>query len=172
MDQHLLDLPPSQPGTVAFLGWGNVARGDDALGLEFIDAIDRMRSGHPGWPPLKLLRAQQLSLEHVLDLRGCEVLVLVDAGANGSKWSLRPLLAGVSRHSLSHSVSPHTLLSTFEKVFGCLAPMTFVLKIRGYSFDFGAPLSEDALRNLGDALAAVEALLDHPAEGWLLSTAS
>ena len=58
---------------VVVIGWGNDARGDDALGPLLLRRIAEAR------PELDIVEDYQLQIEHALDLEGYDAVVFVDA---------------------------------------------------------------------------------------------
>jgi hypothetical protein len=45
-------------------------------------------------------------------------------------------------------MTPFALLHTYRQVYGADAPPAFLLRIRGYDFELGNPLSDKAAANL------------------------
>ncbi len=141
-------------------GYGNPARGDDALGPLF---LERMAPAGP-W---EVLTDFQLQIEHALDFAARERVLLVDASVSG------PAPYGFSRLSplrddsySTHALSPQALLEVFERLDMGPAPPCFVLSIRGYAFDLGRPPSPRAWRNLAASLALAGRLLQRPTALW------
>ena len=141
--------------------YGNVSRGDDALGpllLQRIEHIYRRRACP--WQ-LIFLQDYQLQIEHVMDMQGCEQVILIDA----SKTLLQPIeyypveeRADIAHHS-THSISPSRLLHVYRQVHNESAPPTTMLAIQGLSFELGAPLSAAAEKNMIEAEAFLLDLL-------------
>jgi hydrogenase maturation protease len=139
------------------IGYGNPSRGDDALGPAAIEAIERLAAGHPEWGEVEVVTDFQLQIEFVTDLAGRERIVFIDAAASGAEpFAFEPLEAKEDTSISSHALSPAALLSVYRNFHGEDAPSTFLLGIRGYDFDLGAPLSPQAERNLAAALSKME----------------
>ena len=58
----------------------------------------------------------------------------------------------------THAMTPASLLQVFESTYQSPAPESYLLTIRGYDFNLGAPLSDRARNNMQQA---VDFLLDH-----------
>ena len=140
----MFDATPEDSGARApllVLGWGNLSRGDDALGPLFVAALREQL-------PLKL-RAQvefledyQLQVEHALDLVGRERLLLVDASLTGpAPFSAQPISAARDASYTSHALSAQALLQVFVDMQGCAAPPATLLAIRGEAFGLGTEMS-------------------------------
>jgi len=139
------------------IGYGNPSRGDDALGPMAIEAVERLAAAHPEWGEVEVLTDFQLQVEFVTDLVGRKRIVFIDAAASGPEpCSIEPLQAERDASFTSHAVSPASLLAAFRSFQGEDAPPSYLLGIRGYAFDLGAPLSAGAQRNLDAALAMLE----------------
>jgi hydrogenase maturation protease len=138
---------PIAMSRLLILACGNPSRGDDALGPCLIDrlsmapTLDRSR--------ILLLTDFQLQIEHILDLEACERVIFVDAASTGpAPFVLVPVRSQPEIALSTHSLSPGTLLHLFRKVTGQAPPPARLLAIRGYGFDLGASLTDQARINL------------------------
>jgi hypothetical protein len=52
----------------------------------------------------------------------------------------------------THAMSPANLLQVFESTYHLPAPESYLLTIRGYEFNLGAPLSDRARNNMQHAI--------------------
>jgi hypothetical protein len=59
-------------------------------------------------------------------------------------------------------MSPQAVLHVFEKVYQRPAPPSFLLSVRGESFELGEPLSRAAIENRDAALALLVQLCTQP----------
>jgi len=134
------------------IGIGNPSRGDDALGSLCIERLQTRQL-----PDTELLTDFQLQIEYVLDLLGREEVIFVDAAASGAEpYAFGPLSAQTDNSVTTHAVSPSALLATSLQINGCLPHYTYLLAIRGYSFELGDALSAHAEDNLDRAMALLE----------------
>jgi hydrogenase maturation protease len=140
---------------VLVFGYGNPARGDDALGPELARRLEERHAGAIARGELEVLTDYQLQVEHALDLKGRRAVYFVDASARGEPVEIRPVAAAQDESFTTHRLSPGALLHTYEAIEHAPAPPAWTVAIRGEQFELGAPLSEAARRNLAQALAAI-----------------
>ncbi len=141
-----MDLEPLPP--ILVVGIGNPSRGDDALGL-----LALARLAELALPQVGLLTDFQLAPEHALDLIERELVVFVDATMQGdAPFRLERVTPEHDDSISSHSLSPAAVLDTFKHVTGLPVPEAYVLAIRGYRFELGAPVSARAAANLEAAM--------------------
>ena len=132
---------------------GNESRGDDALAPLLLRGLEGWAetAGH-----IELIEDYQLQVEHVTDLVGRSAILFIDADVSCAAPFHFSRINSEHDHSYtSHAMTPSALLHTFRKVYGSDAPPTFVLRIRGYDFELGNPLSGEAAENLAMASAKV-----------------
>jgi hydrogenase maturation protease len=133
---------------VLILACGNPSRGDDALGPLLIERLAAL----PGLDA-DLLTDFQLQIEHVLDLEGRRLAILVDAALDGPEpFALVPAQADGAVSITTHAMTPGQLLRVYRQALGGEPPECLVLAIRGYSFELGAGLTPKAAANLDAAL--------------------
>jgi len=144
----------AQPLVVAPLlvfGWGNLSRGDDALGLL---CVERLRAAAGPAADVDFLDDYQLQIEHALDLVGRSRVLFVDASAScRAPFEVTSVQAGSDASFTTHALSPQALLQVFRELRGEEPPPATQLAIRGEGFALGAPLSAVAHSNLILALA-------------------
>ena len=150
---------------ILIFGYGNPSRGDDALGPALIQRLERHQAaraaGRPA--PWELLTDFQPQPEHALDLVGRARVILVDADVSlAEPYRLAPVIPDREASYTTHAMSPGALLRVHTQI-GCgPAPPCLLLRIRGYHFALGAPLSAQALANLVRAEAF---LVDYLGDG-------
>jgi hydrogenase maturation protease len=147
---------------VAF-GWGNDARGDDGLGPLLLGRVAGAR-----WPDVATIEDFQLQIEHALDLDGAEMALFLDAGrGTPDPFSFREIEARRDASHTTHALSPEAVLDVYARSLGRAPPPSFMLAVRGESFELGESLSAEAAARLEAAWAFVEALMREPTvEGW------
>ncbi|MFZ5441830.1 MAG: hydrogenase maturation protease [Myxococcota bacterium] len=130
---------------VLVFGYGNPSRGDDALGPEFVRALESREADAIARGELEVLTDFQLQVEHALDLRGRRRVYFVDANVEGAELvRVRRLEPRRDESYSSHAVSPESLLHTFEAVEQRPAPECFVIELKGERFELGEALSSTA----------------------------
>ena len=147
---------------VLVLAWGNLSRGDDALGPLCLAALQNTL-------PVALriqidfLEDYQLQIEHVLDLVGRSQVLFIDASLDcQAPFEVTSLVARRDTSYTSHALSPQALLQVFWDVYGQPPPPTTLLAIHGESFELGTPLSLTAQTHLAMACAWAASILRDP----------
>ena len=131
---------------------GNESRGDDALGPLL---LRQLQNEDPN-AQVELIEDFQLQVEHITDLAGRERVLFVDADMSCAEpFYLSAISAEKDTSYTSHAMSPSALLHAYRQVYGHDAPPAFLLRIRGYDFELGNPLSGRAAVNLEAANARV-----------------
>ncbi len=128
---------------------GNESRGDDALGPLLLRQLQSEWDGQ-----VELIEDYQLQVEHVIDLHGRKAVLFVDADVScAAPFHFSSITAEHDHSYTSHAMTPFALLHTYQQVYGTDAPQSFLLRIRGYGFELGANLSNEAAANLAYAVA-------------------
>jgi hydrogenase maturation protease len=131
---------------------GNESRGDDALAPLLVrqlqsDAVNTQ---------VEIIEDFQLQVEHVTDLLGRKAVLFVDADMScDAPFHFSAILAAQDNSYTSHAMTPFALLHTFNQVYKTNPPSCFLLRIRGYGFELGEGLSNEASANLKRATARV-----------------
>ena len=145
-------MTPAPPALLV-LGWGNLSRGDDALGPLFVAGL------HDQLPAdlrdqVEFLEDYQLQIEHALDLAGRQQVLLVDASLNcAPPFEARSVQPKRDTSYTSHALSAQALLQVFVDFQGLPPPPATLLAIRGQAFELGEPMSAAAQSHLAAALA-------------------
>ena len=140
------------PPAVLVLGWGNLSRGDDALGPLCLAALrDQLPASLRD--QVEFLDEYQLQVEHALDLIGRARVLLIDASLDcGAPFEVRTPLPRRDSSFTSHALSPEALLQVFVDLQGHAPPPTTLLAIRGQAFELGEPMSAAAQTHLAAAV--------------------
>lgn len=133
---------------------GNESRGDDALAPLLLRELQSRRI-----PEVELIEEYQLQVEHVTDLTGCDRVLFIDADLSCAEpYEFTEISAEKDGSYTSHALNPTALLHAYRQVYRKDAPPAFLLRIRGYRFELGDPLSEQAAANLQSATGLVRVL--------------
>ncbi len=136
---------------------GNESRGDDALAPLLVRHLQVEESRHT----VEFIEDFQLQVEHVTDLVGRDAVLFIDADMScDAPFHFSEITAAQDNSYTSHAMTPFALLHTYRQVYETDAPLSFLLRIRGYSFELGESLSNEASANLEHATAMVRAWLD------------
>jgi hydrogenase maturation protease len=139
----------SERAPVLVLAVGNPSRGDDAIGPDLAARLEAA-----ALPGVEVITEFQLQVENALDLVGRDRVIFVDAGTNTqAPFELRPVRAAPEFLHTSHALSAEAVLATYLRVTGTAPPESWVLCVRGESFELGERLSPAACAHLEAAWA-------------------
>ncbi len=137
-------------------GYGNPGRGDDALGPMLIEQIDQLKLEN-----VTCLVDMQLLIEHAIDLTGHDRVIFVDADMSCAEpFYFSEMNAAKDSSYTSHALTPAALLFIYQQIYHRNAPTTFLLRIRGYHFELGDELSDQASINFDAAIDQIHKILD------------
>ncbi len=143
------------PVPILVFAIGNESRGDDALAPLLVRGLQ----GHAATGRVDLIEDYQLQVEHVTDLAGRSAVLFVDADMScNAPFNFSEITAAHDRSYTSHAMTPFALLHTYRQVYGTEPPPAFLMRIRGYDFELGEPLSGRAAANLAAAMERVREL--------------
>jgi hydrogenase maturation protease len=137
---------------VLFYGYGNPGREDDGLGAAFTEEISNWALDHDLNVALTVDQNYQLNVEDAKTMAEHDVVIFVDATKEEIEdYSFEQIMPSPEASFTMHSVSPeylfHLCISLFEQ-----KPLTYVLSIKGYHWEFREGLSPKAKENLEKAL--------------------
>ena len=140
------------------LACGNALRGDDGVALHLASCL---RNGLCD-PDTQIHFEQQWTPELAEPISEAELVVFLDASANLQPGQiqcqlLRPIYK--SRASVTHHMSPATLLSLAESLYGTYPERAYLLTIGGASFEVREGLSEPVRKAIPQAIERIKALL-------------
>ena len=157
------------PATLV-LGWGNLSRGDDALGPR---CVANLRAALPAHleTHVEFMDDYQLQVEFALDLVGRTRLLFIDASVNcAAPFTVRQAFPRRDSSFSSHALSPEALLQVFVDLQGRNPPSATVLEICGESFELGEPMTAAAGANLACATAWALNWIQKEAQAGIEST--
>ncbi len=136
---------------VLVIAVGNQSRGDDGLAPLLLHQLQSGDNGH-----VECIEDYQLQVEHVTDMLDRSAVLFIDADVSCAEpFHFSEITAERDDSYTSHMMTPFALLHTYRLVYGTDAPPAFLLRIRGYDFELGHPLSEKAAANLVAAMERV-----------------
>lgn len=146
---------------VLILGIGNPIRQDDGLGLYCIDLMKNSRSEGKS-KLVDYMAVHQLDVIHSEIFARYSLLILIDADALNGPESVR--IEEIEPEAKGHPFTSHIgsvsdILALTRRLHGT-SPKTYLVAVRGASFEVGEGLSPTALHNAVEAVAAVESLID------------
>ncbi|MCW8996683.1 MAG: hydrogenase maturation protease [Psychromonas sp.] len=142
--------------------WGNPSRGDDAIGPTMYQIIKRFIIQHK-LENIQLIEDFQLQPEHICDMNEKACIVFIDAGYQGdTAYKIVPVIGTAQMGYTTHAMSPNALITLYQTVHNTPCPPAFQLSVRGYCFELGMPLSQQAEANMALAMQFVKNLLTCP----------
>jgi hydrogenase maturation protease len=135
------------PRTLIY-GYGNIGRQDDGLGVYLIDKLRHWLPYH-GLHDVSLASNFQLNIEDSVDLAKHDLVVFADATKEAiddikfDRLYPDPLLVNFTMHA----VPPAAILYLCESLHQ-RRPETYVLRLKGYNWEFQEGLSAKAYTNL------------------------
>jgi len=154
---------------ILVFGYGNLSRGDDALGPLLINHIE----SHCDLTEIEILTDFQLQIEHALDLEHRSLVLFVDASvACINTFDFSQLSAARDKSYTTHAMSPAAVLAVYVSIKKQTPPPCFLMSIKAESMELGADLGKSAKNNLQQACLFVKQLLQEPTlNHWLQQTA-
>ena len=127
--------------------YGNPSRGDDALGPLLIEHLQILNL-----EGIEMLTDFQLQVEHAYDLQGRERVLFIDASVScESPYTFSRLFAQKDPSYTTHVMSPMAVMHVYQELYGD-PPPSYLLQVRGESFELGESLSPQAEGNLQSSL--------------------
>ena len=129
------------PGTL-IIGYGNLLRGDDAVGCR---AAYKLEQRFHGDPDVEVIAAQQLTPEMADDIARHSFVLFLDAAVGEKPGTLRrrQVAPQGGPSGFTHQLTPSSLLSAAEQLYGDV-PEAISITLAGWSFDLSNQLSPGA----------------------------
>ncbi len=155
---------------VLVFGYGNPSRGDDALGPELLDALQKNTAIKLN--QIEFLTDFQLQIEHALDLEQRHIVLFVDASVSCvTPFEWHQLKPERDLSYTTHAMSPAAVLQVYQAIKKEIPPPCFLLSIKAEQFDLGEDLSVGAKGNLQLACDFSVQLLSNPSlDRWIKLT--
>ena len=151
----------SNPTRLVIFGYGNPSRGDDALGSILLARADGLSTQNG--LDAALVEDFQLQVEHALDLQGRDLALFIDAAESGpAPFDFHRLHPAEDASFTTHAITPEAVLHAYRTVRGTEPPPSYVLAIRGRSFELGEDLSDEGRANLEAGWRFLSTLLEDP----------
>ena len=142
-------------------GFGNPGRQDDALGVEFVERLERL-STEVGTEHLHFDCNYQLNIEDAVDLPEYDLVVFADATMEDIADFLVSRIEPSSETEFTmHAVSPAFVLDVCRRFYGP-PPPAYLIHIRGYEWDLQEGCTAEAKRNLERSVEHVWNVISDP----------
>jgi len=144
---------------VLLFGYGNLSRGDDALGPLLLEYVEN----HCDLEKIEILSDFQLQIEHALDLENRSLVLFVDASVSCvGAYDFTHLEPARDKSYTTHTMSPAAVLDVYQSIKKQTPPPCFLLSIKAEKFELGEDLSTQAENNLDKACLFAGQLLQSP----------
>lgn len=149
---------------VLLFGYGNLSRGDDALGPLLLEYVEDTVNPDK----IEIQTDFQLQIEHALDLENRELVLFVDASVSCvSTFDFAVLEPARDQSYTTHAMSPSAVLAVYQEIKKQTPPPCFLLSIKGEMFELGEGLSTNAQYNFAMACQFMVQLLQNiDVEKW------
>lgn len=143
---------------VLIIGYGNSLRGDDNVGCQVAQMLERHYDGDPD---VRVIGSHQLTPEMAEDIAASEFVLFLDAAAGepAGKIQATTVNATPGPASFAHYLDPARLLAAAMELYGS-APPARLLTIVGGTFEFGERLSPAVAQQLPQFFAEAHALVE------------
>jgi hydrogenase maturation protease len=144
---------------VLLFGYGNLSRGDDALGPLLLEYVE----SHCNLEQIEILSDFQLQIEHALDLEDRSLVLFVDASVSCvGAFDFAAIEPSRDKSYTTHAMSPAAVLDVYQSIKKQIPPPCFLLSIKAEKLELGEGLSTQAENNLDLACKFAEQLLQQP----------
>lgn len=133
---------------ILIYGYGNPGREDDGLGNAMIEMLEQWKTEH-ALPNLHLDANYQLNIEDATEMQGKDLVIFVDASIDETveQYKLVPVQPSSKVEFTMHATSPGFIMHLYEQIYGCTPP-TWIMHIKGYSWNMKEVLTPNARENL------------------------
>jgi len=139
---------------ILFYGYGNPSRQDDGLGIKFCESLERWKEKIED--ELSFETNYQLNAEDSSIIKDFDLIVFVDAIKEQTEpFCLKRILPSDVISFSTHSMTPECVLSLCDELYN-KKPIAYILSIKGFEWNFGENLTEEALNNLNMALEFIK----------------
>ena len=146
---------------VVVLACGNVSRGDDGIGPALLRRLEALALPH-----VTAVEDYQLQIEHALDLESADLALFIDAGeGTPGPFTFTEIAPARALQHTTHAMSPEAVLQVLSQITERAPPPSFVLCVRGESFELGKSMSREAEANSEAAWELLTRLLGCPEAG-------
>lgn len=135
-------------------GYGNPGRQDDGIGPALAEMIEN--SGLQG---VVCDSNYQLNIEDAYNVSKSSAVVFLDASSDGNEpFSFQRIDPSAEIRFTTHAMSPQSVLALADELYRFHAP-AYLMAIRGYSWDFGEPMTREAETNMNGAFQFLQEVL-------------
>jgi len=144
---------------ILFYGYGNPGRQDDGLGIYFVEEMEKFVRDKD-ISDISFDSNYQLNIEDADTIKNYDLVFFCDASQeNIDDYCITKVSPSDAHIEFTmHAVSPAFVLNLCKNIYN-MAPDTYLIHIKGYSWHFMEKISKQADKNLQSALCYFEKLL-------------
>jgi hydrogenase maturation protease len=151
----------ADPGLAVF-AWGNISRGDDAIGPMLAKILQDI-----GAQGVRVVEDHQLNIEHVTDLCSARLALFIDASVSiQDGYRLQRIRPAADGNFSTHAISPQALLNVYEMALEQAAPEAWLLHVAARDFELGGDIGDVAVQAVNDAAEFLGKLCAHAPDQW------
>ena len=146
---------------ILLYGYGNPGRQDDGLGNAFIDRIEAWVKEN-AIEGIELDSNYQLNIEDADAIADKDLAIFIDASVEEiDDFCISKVTESSKITYTTHAASPGYIVDLCKKIYQ-KNPITYLIHIKGYEWEFHEGLSEKAVENLVKALDYIKPFLMDP----------
>lgn len=137
---------------ILIYGYGNPGRQDDGLGDAFVNHIEKWVK-EEGLEGISFDSNYQLNMEDAHEISDKDVVIFADASVEEiADFCVTKVDQDAKVTFTTHAASPGYIVDLCQKIYG-KTPITYLLHMKGYTWEFAEGLSDKALANLALAVS-------------------
>ena len=153
----------TKENNILIYGYGNPGREDDGLGPALIDLVEEWIIQGKN-KNVHIDSNYQLNIEDAFNIRDYDVVIFADASVRDIEdFKITRVEPSDKIHYSMHAVSPSFIVHLCKKMYNH-APDTYLLHIKGYTFNLGEGISNKASKNLHLAFNFIKEVLSESEE--------
>ena len=143
---------------ILVIGYGNLLRGDDAIGCHAAHALEEHFRDDPH---VEVIAAQQLTPEMADDLARNKFVLFLDASCGEEPGTIRQaaVFPEPGPGGFSHHLTPSSLLAAAGQLYGD-TPDAMTITMAGWSFDLGNKLSPGARNCMAELIQRAKNIIE------------
>jgi len=143
---------------ILVIGYGNLLRGDDAIGCHAAHALEEHFRDDPH---VEVIAAQQLTPEMADDLARNQFVLFLDASCGEEPGTIRQaaVFPEPGPGGVSHHLTPSSLVAAAGQLYGD-APVAMTITMAGWSFELGNKLSPGARNCMAELIRRAKNIIE------------
>jgi len=149
---------------ILIYGFGNIGRQDDGLGVLLTTHMEELLDKNSIYS-VEVESNYQLNIEDALTISHYDIVFFADTTIDDSKAvDIQPVIASPETEFTMHAMQPAFVLHLCQSLYN-VSPETYIITMHGFEFEFGMPVTEQALSNLNMAISLLSERLNRLTDG-------